>query len=294
MALLYDLIMLIIIIFFCIIGAKRGILRSIVLFVMLIISLLIGYVASGLLAEPVYNSYVKERVINSVKEPMEGFDIAKLVNEKLFDNSLGIEIRESEIEDALGKSGDVSENISAFAKTKGLSISSETVSEKIDLFLEENSVINDAEEFLPSYLVPTFKSYVSDDSQMFSDVLRILTKSDKRDAAEGLTEIALKPIILIALRAILFVACFIIIWIILRIIVAITKLGKNKETSGMNTILGGLLGAVKGFIVVIIITVIVSVIFPVFSLADSGSLFNLSNTALNNSVFLRLMNDILN
>ncbi len=295
MALLYDLIMLLIIVVFCIFGAKRGILRSIVLLVTLVLSLLIGFIASELLAEPVYDSYVKESVVNSIKEPMEDIDVADFVNEKIFNSSLGIEISDSEIEEALGKSGDISENIADYAQSKGIILSSETVRAEIDSLLDEKSaLVDNDDEFLPSYLVTVLKSAVANDYQMFGDVLRTLAKTDKSEAAEGLTEIALKPIILIALRAILFILCFLVIWIILRIIVAITRLGKNSEKGGMNTVLGGLLGAVKGLVVVIIITSVVSIIFPVFSLSDSDGFFSVSKSALNNSVFLRLMNDILN
>lgn len=294
MALLYDLIMLIIIILFCITGARRGIIRSIVLFVALILALLIGYVASGLLAEPVYDSYVKERVVNSVKGSMQGFDVAELINKKFFNNSLGIKISDSELEDALGESGDISENISDYAKSKGIPLSSETVSKKIDSLLEDETVLSESEKFLPSYLVPAFKSAVSNDPQMFGELIRAMTKTDKSEAAEELSGVALEPVILIGLRAALFVLCFIVIWIILRIIVAVTRLGKNRESGGINTVLGGALGAVKGLIVVILITAIVSVISPLFSLSDSGSSFTLSESAMNNSVFLRLMNDILN
>ena len=294
MALLYDIIMIIIVILFCISGARRGIVRSIVMFVILILSLLVGYLASGFLAEPVYDSYVKERVVNCIKEPIENFDTAEFVNKHFFDNKLGIKISDEEIEKALGESGDISESISSYAKSKGIPISSNTISDKIDSLFKDEEVKSEVEKSLPSYLVPAFDSAASNDSKMFGDMLRSLAKTDKDEATEELTDIALKPIILIALKAVLFVLCFIVIWIILRIIVAVTRLGKNKETGGINTVLGGLLGAVKGLLVVFLITAIISTVSPVFSLSDSGSSFTLSETAINNSVFLRIMNDILN
>lgn len=294
MGLLYDLIMLIIVILFCIVGAKRGIIRSIVLLVTLILSLLIGYVASGLITEPVYDNYINDKIVNSVEDPIEKFDVAELVNKKFFDNSLGLEISNSEIEEAIGQSGDISENISDYAKSKGIPISSSTISEKINSFFADEAVKSEVEKSLPSYLVPAFESASSNDPQMLGDMLRSFAKSDKAEAAEGITEIALKPVILIALRAILFVLCVIVIWIILRIIIAVARIGKNKEASGINTVLGGVLGAVKGLITVLLITAIVSIIFPLLSLTDSGSSFGLSEQAINNSVFLRLINDILN
>lgn len=286
--------MIIIVILFCIAGARRGIIRSIVLFVMLILSLIVSYVASGFLAEPVYDSYVKERVVNSIKGPVESFDTAEFVNKHFFDNKLGIEISENEIEKALGESGDISESISSYAKSKGILVSSDTISDKIDSLFKDEEIKSEVEKSLPSYLVPAFDSAASNDSTMFGDMLRSLAKTDKNEAAEDLTEIALKPIILIALKATLFILCFIVVSIILRIIVAVTRLGMNKESGGINTVLGGLLGVIKGLLVVFLITAIISVVSPVFSLANSGSSFTPSETAFNNSVFLRIMNDILN
>lgn len=294
MGLLYDLIMLIIVILFCIFGAKRGIIRSIVLFVTLILSLLIGYVVSGLITEPVYDNYVKNRVVNSVEAPIGKFDVAEFVNKNLFDNIPGFEVSDREIEEALGQSGDISENISDYAKSKGIPISSSIISEKINSLFKDEEVKSEVEKSLPSYLVPAFESAASNDPQMLGDMLRSFAKSDKAEAAEGITEIALKPVILIALRAILFVLCVIAIWIILRIIVAVARIGKNKESGGINTVLGGVLGTVKGLIVVFLITAIVSIISPMLSLTKSGSSFGLSEQSINNSVFLRLMSDILN
>ena len=294
MGLLYDLIMLIIVILFCIFGAKRGIIRSIVLFVTLILSLLIGYVVSGLITEPVYDNYVKSRVVKSVEAPIEKFDVAEFVNKNLFDNIPGFEVSDREIEEALGQSGDISENISDYAKSKGIPISSSIISEKINSLFKDEEVKSEVEKSLPSYLVPAFESAASNDPQMLGDMLRSFAKSDKAEAAEGITEIALKPVILIALRAILFVLCVIAIWIILRIIVAVARIGKDRESGGINTVLGGVLGAVKGLIVVFLITAIVSIISPMLSLIKSGSSFGLSEQSINNSVFLRLMSDILN
>ncbi len=294
MGLLYDLIMLIIVILFCIFGAKRGIIRSIVLFVTLILSLLIGYVVSGLITEPVYDNCVKNRIVNSVKAPIEKFDVAEFVNKNLFDNIPGFEVSDREIEEALGQSGDISENISDYAKSKGIPISSSIISEKINSLFKDEEVKSEVEKSIPSYLVPAFESAASNDPQMLGDMLRSFANSDKAEAAEGITEIALKPVILIALRAILFVLCVIAIWIMLRIIVAVARIGKNKESGGINTVLGGVLGAVKGLIVVFLITAIVSIISPMLSLIKSGSSFGLSEQSINNSVFLRLMSDILN
>lgn len=286
--------MLIIVILFCIFGAKRGIIRSIVLFVTLILSLLIGYVVSGLITEPVYDNCVKNRIVNSVKAPIEKFDVAEFVNKNLFDNIPGFEVSDREIEEALGQSGDISENISDYAKSKGIPISSSIISEKINSLFKDEEVKSEVEKSIPSYLVPAFESAASNDPQMLGDMLRSFANSDKAEAAEGITEIALKPVILIALRAILFVLCVIAIWIMLRIIVAVARIGKNKESGGINTVLGGVLGAVKGLIVVFLITAIVSIISPMLSLIKSGSSFGLSEQSINNSVFLRLMSDILN
>lgn len=286
--------MLIIVILFCIFGAKRGIIRSIVLFVTLILSLLIGYVVSGLITEPVYDNCVKNRIVNSVKAPIGKFDVAEFVNKNLFDNIPGFEVSDREIEEALGQSGDISENISDYAKSKGIPISSSIISEKINSLFKDEEVKSEVEKSIPSYLVPAFESAASNDPQMLGDMLRSFANSDKAEAAEGITEIALKPVILIALRAILFVLCVIAIWIILKIIVAVARIGKNKESGGINTVLGGVLGTVKGLIVVFLITAIVSIIFPMLSLTKSGSSFGLSEQSINNSVFLRLMSDILN
>lgn len=286
--------MLIIVILFCIFGAKRGIIRSIVLFVTLILSLLIGYVVSGLITEPVYDNYVKNRVVNSVEAPIGKFDVAEFVNKNLFDNIPGFEVSDREIEEALGQSGDISENISDYAKSKGIPISSSIISEKINYLFKDEEVKSEVEKSIPSYLVPAFESAASNDPQMLGDMLRSFAKSDKAEAAEGITEIALKPVILIALRAILFVLCVIAIWIILRIIVAVARIGKDRESGGINTVLGGVLGTVKGLIVVFLITAIVSIISPMLSLTKSGSSFGLSEQSINNSVFLRLMSDILN
>lgn len=294
MGLLYDLIMLIIVIAFCIIGAKRGIVRSIVFFVILLLSMLIGYLVSGFITEPVYDSFVNEKLVNSITGPVENFDIAEFINEKILDNKLGVQISDSEIEKALSQEGDISENISSYAASKGIPISGDKVSEKIDSVLSDDSVKEDIEKSLPSYVVPVFESAVSNETDILEDVIKSLAKTDKAEASEEITEALLKPFVLKVLRVVLFILCFIASWIILRIIVAVTKLGKNSETGGINTVLGGVLGTVKGFIVVLLITWAVSLISPVISLVDANSFFAFSDSAINNSVFLRFINDIIN
>lgn len=294
MGLLYDLIMLIIVIMFCIIGAKRGIIRSIVFFVMLVFSLLIGYIVSGFITEPVYDAYVREKVVNSITGSVKSFDIAGFINERLFDNKLGIEISDSEIERALAQEGDLSENISSYAASKGIPLSSEAVSEKIDSVLNNDSVKTEIEKSLPSYIAPAFESALSNETDTIENVIKSLAKTDKTEASEEIADTLLKPFVLKVLRVVLFILCFIAAWIILRIIVAVTKLGKNSETGGINTVLGGVLGAVKGLIVVMLITWAVSLISPIISLINANSFFAFSDSAINNSIFLRFINDIIN
>lgn len=294
MGLLYDLIMFIIVIMFCIIGAKRGIIRSIVFFVMLILSLLIAYLVSGFITEPVYDAYVKDKIINSIQEPVEKFDIVEFVNERFLDNKLGIEISDSEIEKALEQEGSLSDNISAYAISKGIPLSSETVSEKIDSVLDNRTVMEDISKSLPSYIAPAFKSMASKESAILEDVIKALAKTDKIKASEEITEIVLEPFVLKAVRVVLFILCFILVCIILRIVIAVTKLGKNSETGGINTVLGGVLGIVKGLIVVLLITWAVSLISPIIYAIDSNSSFAFSESAINNSIFLRYINDIIN
>lgn len=294
LGLLYDLIMLIIVIMFCITGARRGIIRSIVFFIILILSLLTGYIVSGFITEPVYDNYVKDKVINNVKGPIEKFDIAEFINEKFLDSKLGIKVSESEIEKALGNGENISESISKYANSKGIPLSSEAVSTKIDSIISSDTFTSEAEGFLPSYFVPVFESAVSNDKELLGNVIQSLANTDKTVAAEEITDKAIKPVLLIALRTILFLLSFIAVWIILRIIVSIAKIGKNSERGGINTVLGGILGIVKGLIVVLLITAIVGIISPVISLIDTDSFFALSEESVNNSIFLRFINDMLN
>ncbi len=294
MGLLYDLIMLIIVIMFCIIGAGRGIVRSIVLFITLIVSLLIGYVVSGIIAEPVYESFVKDKAVNAIKDSVEDFDAAEFVNEKFFDNKLGIKISDAEIEKAISQDGSLSENISEYAESKGIALSSGSVAEKIDSVLEDESVINEVEKALPSYAAPLFESALSNEKDMMESIIKSLVKTDKTLASEEIADNVLKHIVMTPIRIVLFILCFIAAWIILRLIVAVTRLGKNREKSALNTVLGGALGIIKGLILAVMITVAVSVISPIISAVDSNSMFNVSESAINNSIFLRCITDIIN
>lgn len=292
MALLYDIIALVIIAIFCLFGARRGFLRSIILLGSLVVALLVGVLVSNTCTEPIYNSYVKNKVETKISDSFNGVNIYSFIPKSQIEEKLGIAIPDSTYEEIINGDGTLTESVSDYAKKININISPEKVSEYILDFVDDETTKSEVESKLSGALSTAFHSFIQSDDDNTKDVLSMLINTDKEELPTEFTRVAIRPILLSVLKALVFIATFILLLIILRIIITITHLGRRSEISGTNRVLGAIFGLLKGILIVFIITYLITLISPFVGADSKNSIF--SEATLHDSFVFRYVIDILN
>ncbi len=131
--------------------------------------------------------------------------------------------------------------------------------------------VEEMAESVPFLMEGVSESVTSGDRTIIQDIVLSVLDTKSEDFAKSITDNMIKPILLVPVRALIFVILFIIINIVLCLIVKMLK-GVNKIplVGGVNKLLGAVAGAVEGIIVIFLVCIFINV---VINLTDNGLIF---------------------
>lgn len=140
------------------------------------------------------------------------------------------------------------------------SVLSENVT-KGEAFSSITESVKKISESLPSFMSGTVDSITSGNKEIIKDVVVCIIDTNTENFAESLTDNMVKPILLVPMRALIFLIIFVIIVLLLNIIAKLTKkINSIPLVGGINKVLGVAAGAVQGVIAIFLICIFVQVI----------------------------------
>ena len=122
-----------------------------------------------------------------------------------------------------------------------------------------NSAIEAMARSLPSFMSGIADSLVT--KEKLNDVVLSILDAETNDYATAITDNAVKPVVLVPMRALIFAVLFAIILIVLNILARLMRgINRIPLVGGINKILGAAAGFVQGAIVVFLICIFVQVV----------------------------------
>lgn len=221
---------------------KRGLAKSLGVVIACVISLVFSVKISNEYSENFYEKFLEERIIEYISEKSENFDSAKIINENLFKESLGItSISDETIRQTLLLEGKISENLVNLAKKENSGVDTKEILEYID----KNSFFNDNEASDLGIFSKT---------NTFETAVRILANKDNSTRSKAFYNEIVKPCTVTVVRYTMAVVLFLIIFGVLKfVILKINILEKIPVANLLNALLGGVLGAIEGLIIITIL-----------------------------------------
>lgn len=140
------------------------------------------------------------------------------------------------------------------------SVLTENIS-KGDAYSTITDSLNQMSEYLPSFMSGIADSVSSGDKGIIKNIVLCVIDTDTGSISESITDTMVKPVLLVPMRALIFLILFVIILLILSLASKLFK-GVNKIplVGGVNRILGAAAGFVQGAVVIFLICIFVQVV----------------------------------
>lgn len=249
MAIVLDVGVIVILTVTCIVGYIRGFKRYFLGIVAAVVSTAAAAVGSDLLAEPVYDRYLRENVKSYVRSAIEGFDTEAIVMERLNDRELDGYVTDIEVGEALSKGGDYLENIGELLNSKGIETRRiEELRQDIDKVIGSGLPERIDRELAKS----GFGGSVGQVKLSSEDIRECISRAAAQggaDAADRLTEKAIEPALTGVVRLLLFAVCYLLVMLLMQLIILISGIGgKRSEIKAADRFAGLALGAIKGLL----------------------------------------------
>ena len=123
------------------------------------------------------------------------------------------------------------------------------------------SAVEDMAKSIPFFMSDISESVTSGDRTVMNNIVLSIINTDTDNFARAIINDMVKPILLVPMRALIFVILFVIIAIILSIITNLLKLvNKIPLIGAINKVLGAVAGAAEAVVVVFLVCIFVQVI----------------------------------
>lgn len=123
------------------------------------------------------------------------------------------------------------------------------------------SAMEEMANTIPAFMSGVSDSVTSGDRSVINEVVLSILSSDTDDFARAITDDMVKPILLVPMRALIFIVLFVIITIILNVVAKILKLvNKIPLIGAANKLLGAVAGVAEAVIVIFLVCIFIQVI----------------------------------
>ncbi len=254
----YDALALGILLITLYMGAKRGLMKSVVLIVLTVLSIVISWFGAEIASPIIYDELIKEHVVSGLAQSSESTDPVRVTSEAISEGDYGVEISDSDIEGIIESDGNFFSRLTDELKKNGAAESSDEIQTEVKGAVSEKMLVSLLGDFVqPSTIADILESFRGT-TDGISDVLSIFISGNKEATATATEEMIIAPVI----KGILKVIVFILLLLILKLIIGpisdlFKSVNKIPVIGPVNALLGGALGAVEGAILIYIIALIV-------------------------------------
>ena len=270
-------------------GAKKGLLRTLVVIAGYIVAFAAAGLFCGTAAHSVYDGLIKERIISGIEKSISDVDVMKNISGYLSES--GLDIDDESLKKIISDStaDTLNENITGYIKSvkPGINVSDEYVGSIIDK-LSLGSMLKRNIGDMPEYVKDAADGLTELDN---SEVLNLLQRliSSERSASEYIEETLIRDNVVSVLRLIMYALIFAIVMLITGILASVFEKANKIPVAGkINMFLGGVAGFAQALAVLLAICVAIEIII----IFTSNGLVVINHETIENTHFLRYIFNI--
>ncbi len=132
---------------------------------------------------------------------------------------------------------------------------------KGEAFSAINEALDKMSDYLPSFMSDTADSVSSGDKEVIHKIMLCILNADTGNLSEAITDSMVKPVLLVPMRALIFLILFVIILLILNLAAKMFKgINHIPLVGGINKLLGAVAGFAQGAVVIFLVCIFVQVV----------------------------------
>lgn len=273
------------------VGAKRGFMRSVVLVILTVVSIIISWLASTVFAPMIYENVVKEPLMARVDERLGEKEPVKTVSDAIDEGRYGVEMTGDEVGGILSLGGDFFKNIASALKENGAGDSGENIENEVKSSVTEEMITVIVGDRVSPAVLRDILSTVADAEKTLHGVVNTFVGGSRADTAAAIEEQVVAPTVTAILKGIIWIIAMAVLMAISRAI-ANTMKGLNKipVIGPVNSLFGAALGLAQGVVVMYIISQVVKL---VCYLTSNSLMFLNAETVAKTRVFKEFYNFII-
>ncbi len=239
-------------------GARRGLMKTVVLVVLTVLSILASWFAAEIASPVIYDSLIKEHVVSGLSNTSEEADPIKSTSEAVSEADLGVEISDNDINRLLGIDGDFFANLAGELKNNGAAEDEGDIQTEMKDSVTNKMLTTLLDGWVAPETISEILTSLQGTTDSITDVLTVFLSGDMSATASAFEETVIAP----AIKGLLRVLIFVVLLLILRLIIGpVSELFKNVNKipiiGPVNALCGGLLGIIEGAVVVVAIALLV-------------------------------------
>lgn len=242
-------------------GAKRGLMRSVVLILLMVASVALSWIISTVAAPIIYENLIQDSVVRALNESSAKTDPVVLVSNAVSTGGYGVEMTDAEVEDVISQSGNIFANIASEIKSNGAGESASSIEIGVEESVTESmlkALIGDVVS--PSTLREVLES-VSGAENSLRHTVDIFLSDDPEATASAVENELIAPVIKLLLKGIIWVVAMMILTLLARTVSgAFQALNRIPIIGPVNSVLGAALGLAEGILTVYVVSQLVRLV----------------------------------
>lgn len=280
----YDVLTVGILIVAAYLGAKRGLMKSVVLVALTILSVLVSWIGAQIAAPIVYDKLVKDALLDSLYANSDSSDPAKITAQVVEEGNYGVEISDDDYHDIANSDSDFFDALAAEIKNNGADDSASDIRDELQNAVSDKMLLSLLGNWniQPQTLAEILES-LQGTAESIGDVASVFVKGNVDQTVSALEENVVAPVIKGFMKIVFFVILLFVLRLVVRPVSELFK-GVNKipVIGPVNSLLGGLLGVAEGLIAVYALALVVRL---VVYLTDGSLMFINSETVGKSQLF---------
>ncbi len=233
------------------IGAKRGFLRSVVLIVLVVASILVSWIGAEIASPLIYDNFIKEAVITSLDKTSEDTDASEITMQAITEGDYGVEITDSKLGSILSSAGDFFDNIANEMKNNGAVSDTDEIRTEVEESVIEKMLTSLLGGVVSNDLLNEMLVSIEGTTEGVDSVLSAFISGDKQETARVTEENLIAPVV----KGLLKILVWLLLMLLFRLIInpvsdSFKLVNKIPLIGPVNSLLGAVLGIVEGIIVV--------------------------------------------
>ena len=275
--LFYDIAVVVTLVICFYVGAKRGLMKSLVFTALTIGAFVASWIVAEIGAPIVYNNFLKEKVISTVSYSMKGVDSSQVASNIVAKGNFGVELSKEEIDEIIVSYDDIFEGIAGTLRKNGSQASENEIIEGVeDLAAPEIVNILFGGKLNYAHIQSSLDALGFGDENVFG-VIDTFLRGSNESVSESAEENLIAPIAIWIIKILIMVILFFILKLIIKPVSNLFKaVNKIPIIGPINALLGGVLNCAISLLVIYIVALLIKVIINI----TSNSLIFINNDTI--------------